>query len=94
MSRLGKRQLALMAQLGGVHSYIVVPGPVARSLYARGIMAPGSSRSEGFAMLTPAGYRALADALESGAIKREDLALPRPSTPPAELDPVLNAERN
>lgn len=94
MSRLGKRQLALMAQLGGVHTYIVVPGPVERSLYARGIMAPGSSRSQGFAMLTPTGYRAIADALESGAIKREDLALPKRPIPPVELDPVLSAEKN
>lgn len=69
-TRLGKRQLEQLASLAGVYSAIVVPDALTRSMCKRGVMVPGSATSDGFLVMTPAGYRAVADALESGAIVR------------------------
>ena len=69
-TRLGKHQLAMLASLAGTHRALVVPDSVTRSLCKRGLMMPGGTKTDGFLVMTPAGYRAVADALESGAIVR------------------------
>lgn len=64
--RLGKRQLALLrgTASGGA---LVVPMPVSRRLCDLGLMrAHGGDGS--FAAITPAGLRALADAVEDGRV--------------------------
>jgi hypothetical protein len=63
---LGKRQLATLENLGPSR----VPVCVAtehRALIARGLLDDGGKGS--FPCLTPAGLRAFADAIESGALR-------------------------
>lgn len=71
MAKLGKRQLARLAGMAGVGSALVVPDELSRSLAARGLMEgtgdkPGSE--DAFAVVTAAGYRAVADAIDAGRI--------------------------
>lgn len=70
MAALGKHQLEMLATMAGVHRAIVVPDKITRSLCRRGLMIGGSDKSDGFLLLTPAAYRTIAEALESGAIVR------------------------
>lgn len=63
---LGKRQIEALADLGPQHIYIVT-GAGHRSLIARGLVSDDGKG--GWPELTPAGYRALADALERGQIE-------------------------
>ena len=71
---LGKKQIAYLAGRAGVFSAQVVPDALTRSLTHRGMLATLSVYTDGFLALTPAAYRAVADALESGAITRPPLA--------------------
>lgn len=73
MSRLGKRQLDKLASFAGVFSAIVVPDKLLRSLIRAGMMESMSTKSDGFIVTTAAGFRAIADALDSGAIVRPPL---------------------
>lgn len=70
MNRLGRKQLQLLSAIAGVRRALVVPDKISRSLCERGLMQSASSKTDGFIVLTPAGYRAVADALERGTIKR------------------------
>ncbi len=74
MTRLGKRQLDQLAQFAGVFRAVIVPDKLLTSLVKAGMMEPLSKKSNGFLGLTPAGYRAVADALESGKVVRPPLA--------------------
>lgn len=71
MPRLGKRQIDLLAGLGHVGSALILPTPITDSLVKRGLMRPTGDKpgtENGFLVLTPAGYRAIADAIEAGLI--------------------------
>lgn len=70
-SKLGRKQLDMLASIGGVHRALVVPDAVARSLCSRGLMKPGGTKTDGLIVLTADGYRAIADALDSGDIVRD-----------------------
>ena len=70
MMHLGKRQLEMLAMVAGVQRAIVVPDTLTRSLCTKGAMVPGGTVTDGFLVITPAGYRAIADALESGKLER------------------------
>lgn len=71
---LGSRQLAYLKALGHPSTYLVVGDAGARSLAKRGLLrAFGKARKgrrDSFYGITPAGMRALADALEDGRIAR------------------------
>ena len=70
MSRLGRKQLDFLASMAGVYRSLVVPDKMTRSLCALGLMVSWSKKTDGFIVLTPAGLRAVADALENGGIER------------------------
>jgi hypothetical protein len=74
MARLGKKQLDYLARRAGVFSAQVVPDALTRSLAARGLLVGLSDKTDGFLALTPAAYRAVADALEAGTITRPPVA--------------------
>lgn len=65
--RLGKNQLDVLRGLGSPSMAMVVPNKEAKSLVKRGLLR--TAESGGFACITPAGLRVLADALESGQIE-------------------------
>lgn len=71
--RLGAKQLDWLAHHAGVFRAVVVPDRMLETLRARGLLVSHSEKSDGFLVLTPAGYRVVADALESGAIARPPL---------------------
>lgn len=73
-ARLGRKQLDYLARRAGVLTAQVVPDVLTRSLERRGLLVTLSDKTDGFLALTPAGYRAVADALEAGAITRPPLA--------------------
>ncbi|HRP26369.1 hypothetical protein [Thauera sp.] len=67
MTRLGPKQLALLRTVG-TSSALVVASATSRRLCALGLMrAHGTDGS--FAAITPAGLRALADAVEAGRVE-------------------------
>ena len=68
--RLGKNQLDYLARRAGVFAAQVVPDALTRSLSKRGLVISLSDKTDGFLALTPAGYRAVADALEAGKVVR------------------------
>lgn len=73
MSRLGKHQLCLLASLASPFLKVIVGDRLSRSLVRRGLMAPHWSdpkRADGLHGITPAGLRALADALERGDLEQ------------------------
>lgn len=72
--KLGKKQLAYLASRAGVFSAQVVPDALTRALGKRGLLVELSDKTDGFLALTPAAYRAVADALEAGTIVRPPLA--------------------
>lgn len=67
---LGTRQLETLMTLSSPSLSQVVPDKVARSLERRGYLKPLSGRSDGFLVITPAGMRASADALEAGLYRQ------------------------
>jgi len=71
MSRLGNNQLARLASMAHVGMAQVVPDAVTRSLVSRGLMAPTGNKpgtEDAFIVITADGFRAIADAIEAGAI--------------------------
>lgn len=84
--RLGSRQLDSLIGLARPTVSMIVPGAVEASLIKRGLLKANKSKRGGFsfARITPAGLRALADAMEAGrfedpltAFKREAKARKR-----------------
>lgn len=72
ISRLGSRQLKRLAGMAGVGSALVVPDSISRSLTARGLMQPTGDQpgaEDGMIVVTPAGLRALADAMDAGLVQ-------------------------
>jgi hypothetical protein len=75
--RLGRKQLGLLAGMAGVGSALVVPDKLSRSLCRRGLMEAtgaavsleGEPREPGMLVVTPAGLRAVADAMEAGQVE-------------------------
>lgn len=67
---LGKKQLELLLSCASPSSLLVVgDGPVEQSLVQRELLAPKlKQRPKAWLRITPAGMRALADALESGLL--------------------------
>lgn len=76
MARLGKHQLCLLATLASPFMLLVVSDKLSRSLVQRGLLEPrrppikGDKDDGGFFGITPAGLRALADALERGNVEQ------------------------
>lgn len=70
---LGKNQLDYLARRAGVFTAQVVPDALTRSLERRGLLVSLGGKTDGFLAMTPSGYRAVADALESGAVTRPPL---------------------
>jgi hypothetical protein len=66
MTRLGIRQVRRLAALSGIGLCQVVPDDVTRSLCLRGLMLGTAPDGDGMVVVTPAGLRALADALDAG----------------------------
>ena len=67
-SRIGPRQIkALLSFLSPTIRPVILSGPVERSLAKRGLIAE-NRHGLPFWMATAAGYRAIADAIDSGAI--------------------------
>jgi hypothetical protein len=70
MARLGKNQLNFLAGVAGRGRAVVVGDKIIRSLAERGMMEP-LARPEGngsFFVVTSAGLRAVADAMDSGVL--------------------------
>lgn len=70
MTRLGVKQIEYLARRAGVFSAQVVPDALTRSLARRGLLTELSDKTDGFLALTPAAYRAVADALDTGRVVR------------------------
>lgn len=71
MSRLGKNQLDFLAGLAGTRRAAIVGDKLIRSLASAGhLRALGD---ESFYVITATGLRAVADALDSGALKPSTL---------------------
>lgn len=73
MRPLGSKQLDLLAMMTHVGNVLVVPNALSLSLCRRGLMeACGkklpSGRGPGFIVVTAAGLRAVADAIDEGRI--------------------------
>ncbi len=69
--RLGKKQLARLASMAHVGMAQVVPDAVTKSLVARGLMQPTGTKpgtDDAFIVITADGFRAIADAIETGTI--------------------------
>ena len=84
MARLGKNQIAKLASMAHVGCAQVVPDAMTRSLVAKGLMEPTGDKpgaEDGFIVMTAAGYRAVADAIDAGQINyRPDWAAIRAKT--------------
>ena len=65
--RLGKKQLETLAALASPGMAMIVPDKIALSLVRRGLMRVGETG--GFACITPAGLRTLADELAAGRVE-------------------------
>ncbi len=63
---VGRKQLETLVMLGSPTMSMVVPGKTERGLIERGLLKVGESG--GFACITPAGLRVLADAMEAGKV--------------------------
>lgn len=64
--RLTDQQLAALAAVTGVHRLLLTPGRTERALAARGLL---SADEGGACCVTPAGLRALAEAMEAGRLQ-------------------------
>lgn len=78
MTRLGRHQLDLLSGLAGIGSSIVVGNRLSDSLVRRGLLLATDAGHNALVVITPAGYRALADAIEAGAIPWPPEFKPRP----------------
>lgn len=65
--RLGKKQIEMLAALGSPGVAMIVPDKIALSLVKRGLMR--TAETGGFACVTPAGLRVLADEFEAGRVE-------------------------
>jgi hypothetical protein len=81
MARLGKNQLAFLARMTGQGRAVVVGDKLIRSLAKAGFMTALSHNGDSFYVVTAAGLRAVADALDNGAI------------PPTTIDDFKKAAR-
>lgn len=76
MPRLGKHQLCLLATIASPFSMLVVSDKLSRSLVNRGFLEPRRPPRKkdkddgGFFGITPAGLRAVADAVERGELEQ------------------------
>ena len=66
--KLGKHQLCLLATMASPFSLLIVGDRISRSLEKRGLLAPHFAKSDGFHGVTPAGLRAVAEAMERGEL--------------------------
>jgi F0F1-type ATP synthase epsilon subunit len=64
--RVGKVQLQTLVMLGSPTMSMIVPGKAERAMIARGLLK--CSATGGFACITPAGLRVLADEMEAGRV--------------------------
>ncbi len=76
--RLGRHQLDLLSKLAGVGRAPVVGDRLSDSLVRRGLLLATDSENNALVVVTPAGYRAVADAIESGVIPWPPQFKPRP----------------
>ena len=67
MSRLGDQQIRLLIVLATPDRGLLTPDKVSASLVRRGLLA--EDKPGGCSVITPAGLRALADAMEAGRVK-------------------------
>lgn len=65
---LGKHQLNFLAGMAGTGSAVIVGDKLVRSLAKRGLLRSLSEKGSSFYTITPDGLRAVADALDSGAL--------------------------
>lgn len=68
MARLGKNQLKFLAGMAGQSRAVIVGDKLLRSLGNAGVMKPVGSDGDSFYVITAHGLRAVADALDSGAL--------------------------
>lgn len=68
--KLGKNQLEMLTVLGCPGRFLVVPDKLSDSMVKRGLL----HSVDGFVCITPAGLRALADAVEAGTVKQQPKA--------------------
>lgn len=68
MTRLGRHQLDLLSKLAAFGRVLVVGDRLSDSLVRRGLLLALDADSNAMIVITPAGYRAVADAIEAGAI--------------------------
>lgn len=75
MARLGKNQLALLKVLANPNMFLIVESKESRSLAKRGLIRSRTEDGNSFFQITPAGWRALADAVDAGILE-----LPAPAS--------------
>lgn len=63
---LGDKQLASLSFLVCIHRLLLTPGREERAMVARGLLRTDEG---GACCITPAGLRALADAMDAGRVK-------------------------
>lgn len=68
MTRLGAKQLKFMSGLSGGKSAIIVGNSDIRRLAARGLLRPLGENGDSFYVITSALLRAVADAMDNGAL--------------------------
>lgn len=68
MARLGKNQLEFLSRMAGQGRAIVVGDKLIRSLAKAGCLKALGNKNDSFFVVTAAGLRAVADALDSGAL--------------------------
>jgi len=73
MARLGKNQIEFLAGLAAPRRAAVSGDKLLRSLATRGLVKPLGANGDSFFVVTADGLRAVADALDSGAIKETTL---------------------
>lgn len=72
-ARLGKHQLCLLATMASPFNILIVPDPIAKALIKRGYLEERPhprKKGEGCYATSPAGLRAVADALERGDLEQ------------------------
>lgn len=69
MAPLGKNQLDFLMKMSGMGRAVIVGDKLIRSLCDRGLLVALSTEGDSFFVLTPNGLRAIADAIDSGALK-------------------------
>ena len=71
---LGKHQLCLLASMASPFNLLIVKDKIAMSLVRRGLLEPRDfpkrDDDDAFFGITPAGLRAVADALQSGQLEQ------------------------